>query len=539
VKNPLGQFLPVEDRIDGVYIKVDRVGKDSVQTDVILTEMSKSIVMNFDVLRFKDVYSRARGIFEKIGLPFEYYDEEFDNYCTISITPQKVSVKIAEGYLLKGKKPTDKQLLFYLKRKGVVHGIDRERLARIPLESRYEQFVDVAAATPPVDGSDARIEIKIAISPDTKPKLRGDGSVDYRSIQTFTSVSKGDLLAIKYPPGPGKPGTTVMGEPIASQPGQDVPFPQGRNTQLSPDGMQLVASTTGIVFFENTLLTIAELLHVDNDVDFSVGNIKYTGDVLINGSVKPGFTIEAEGSIHIKGEVESATITSRAGNIIIDKGVVGKGDTIITAKKGITICFAQDAHLCTEGELTFDKFLLHCRITCRSLESKGHPGSVIGGDAEAEKSVLIKQCGSDSGIATRLCIFDKNKAIVTNKIKELAQLKTNLSLEMEPIERQLKTKAALMKRAGEDVSDRNREEVKKWVDAYNGMKKKIGYVEDKIKELKARLDNPIDRDGYIQVVEHCYPGTIITLYDISFPINTTYVNKLFGLKDQSVTIEGH
>ena len=107
------------------------------------------------------------------------------------------------------------------------------------------------------------------------------------------------------------------------------------------------------MFFENSLLTVAELLHVNKDVDFSVGNIKYTGDVLIGGSVRPGFSIEAEGSIHIKGEVESATVTSRAGQVTIDKGVVGKGDTNISAKQGVTISFAQDAHLHTEGALCY------------------------------------------------------------------------------------------------------------------------------------------------------------------------------------------
>ena len=60
--------------------------------------------------------------------------------------------------------------------------------------------------------------------------MRSDGSVDYRSIQTFTSVSKGDLLAVKYPPSLGKPGVTITGEPIPPESGKDVPLPNGRNT---------------------------------------------------------------------------------------------------------------------------------------------------------------------------------------------------------------------------------------------------------------------------------------------------------------------
>ncbi|MBN1306281.1 MAG: DUF342 domain-containing protein [Chitinispirillaceae bacterium] len=540
MKNPLsGKSIAVEERNDGVYVGVTRSDRESITVESIIDAVENAGVMNFDADRFRSVFSRARGVPEKIGPSFEYYDETMDNYISCSMTPLKASIKISERYLLKGSKPNAHQLLFYLKRKGIVHGIDTERLVRICVESLFERYIDVAAATPPEDGADARIEIKVALSPEIRPKMRSDGSVDYRSIQTFTSVSKGDLLAIRYPPGLGKPGITVTGEPIAPQPGQDLPLPAGRNTVTSADVMQLHAATTGIVFFDNSLLTVAELLHVDNDVDFSVGNIKYTGDVLIGGNVRPGFTVEAEGSIHIKGEIESATVTSRAGQVIIDRGVVGKGDTVITAKKGITLNFAQDAHLRTEGVVTFEKYLLHCRVVCESCEGNGHQNSIIGGEIRAEKSISVRQCGSEKGVATKLLIYDKNKSIINEKIRELSALHQRLAAELEPVERQLKTKAALMKRTGgEETSDRSRDEVRKWVEAYNALKKKAGYVEEKIKELNSALTLPGARDGFIRVFDRCYPGTSFTLYDNSLPVTSLLVNKRFSLKDQSITVEG-
>jgi hypothetical protein len=273
--------------------------------------------------------------------------------------------------ILQGKKPSDNQLIHYLKRKGVIHGVNVSRLSSIMSEKRFDEYIDVAFATPPVDGKDAHIEIKINISPELKPQMRNNGSVDYRNIQTFTSISKGELLAEKIPPVPGIPGKTVSGDPIEPQPGKDVNLPNGHNTEISEDGSKLFAAATGIVFYENGLLTIGELLHISKDVDFSVGNIKYTGDVLVDGSVKPGFKIEADGSIEVKGEVESAIITSRAGHVIVDKGVVGKSDTVISGKKGVTLSFAQDATILTEGTVTFYKYLLHCEVRCATLEGEG------------------------------------------------------------------------------------------------------------------------------------------------------------------------
>ncbi len=539
MKNPLEQFVPVEDRADGVYVKIDRATRDAIKVEVIFSAMKNSTVMNYDSAKFMDVFTRARGAFEKIGPVFEYYDTELDANASVSITMQKASLKIAENYLLRGKKLTLPQLQFCLKRKGVVHGVSTEALNRICIESIHDKYVDVAFATPPENGTDGRIEYKKDISPEIKPQQRSDGSVDYRNIQTFTSVAKGELLAVKYPPAPGKPGTTVTGDPIPANAGKDILLPQGKNTEISADGTQLLASATGIIYFESAVLVVAELLNINHDVDFSVGNIKYTGDVLIGGSVKPGFCVEAEGSIQIKGEVESANVISRAGRVIIDKGVMGKDDTTIIGKKGIVCNFAQEAVFKTEGPMEFTRYLLHCKVDCDTLSGTSHESGIIGGEIRARKSITARSVGSDNGVPTSVCIYDKNKGLILEKIKELTALHEKLAAELEPIERQLKSKAALMKRMGDNITDRGREEVKKWVDAYNGMKKKIDFVAGKIQELRKASENQGDRTGFIHVQDKCFPGTSVVLYDVPYNVKTITVNKRFKLLNQSVTLEGN
>ena len=538
MKNPLEQFVTVQERPDGVYIRVTRAERDSIDIKVVLRTLENSTVMNFNMMQFKDVFTRARGAFEKIGPSFEYYDEELDNYLNVIITPNKASLKIAETCILKGKKPSDRQLVHFLKRKGVTHGVDTDTITRMVVERRYDQFVDIAKATPPEKGADARIEFKVAISPDTKPKLRTDGSVDYRSIQTFTSVANGELLAVKYPASIGKPGITVTGDTIIPEPGKDIVLPNGRNTRLSDDGLQLFSDVTGILFYENSLLAVGELLHIPGDVDYSVGNIKYSGDVLVSGSVKPGFVVEAEGAIQIKGDIEAAKVISRTGHVIVEKGVMGKNETVIEGKSGVTLCFAQDAIIKSEGTVYINKYLLHCQVFCESLEEQEPQVSIVGGTIKAEKYVIVKQCGSENGVATKIVIFDKNKSLLSGKMKELQELREKLAAEMEPIERQLKTKANLMKRAGDEITDRQKEEVKKWVDAYNAVKKKVAFVDGKINELQIAVEKPGNNDGFIQLQGHCYPGTTLILYDVSLPVSTVQVGKKYSLKGQTIAIEG-
>lgn len=538
VKNPLEQFVSVEERADGTYVKVSRSERDALQLDAVLRSMDNSIVMNFDPEKFKDVFTRARGVFEKIGPLFEYYDTEFDSYLSVTITNQRAAVKIPESLILKGKRPNDRQMLFFLKRKGVVHGIDMPALMQMLTGTVYDRYVDIAFATPPENGTDAQIDMKIKVSPDTKPKTRRDGSVDYRSIQTFTSVAKGELIAVKIPATSGRPGTTVTGEMIPSQSGNDTHLPNGRNTEVSADGMCLTASSTGIIFLESGVVNVVELLHINSDVDFSVGNIKYSGDVLISGSVMPGFVVEAEGSIQVKGGVESAKIISRNGNVVVDKGIMGKGDTFITAKKGISVAFAQDASFTTEGTVTLEKYLLHCTVICETFEGSNPQCSVIGGEIKAAKSIVLKCCGSEKEVPTRMVIYDKNKHLLDGKLTELAELRGKLTGEMAGVEKQLRTKAALLKKAGENVSDRNRDEIKKWVDTYNEMKKKITFVDTKVQELERAKDNPTDQNGFISVIDKCFVGSEVVLYENAQHIKHTLVGKRFVMKNKTIVIEG-
>lgn len=131
-----------------------------------------------------------------------------------------------------------------------------------------------------------------------------------------------------------------MGGPIAATPGKDIVLPQGLNTSISLDGLCLVAAKTGKIYEENGLYHIQELMEILGDVDFSIGNIKFGGDVLIRGNVLPGFFVESDGNIAVKGEVEAAKIISRKGCVAIEKGVIGKGCTKISGYLGVHISFA-------------------------------------------------------------------------------------------------------------------------------------------------------------------------------------------------------
>jgi len=531
--NPLEQFVSIDERPDGMYVKVTRAEKESLRMDLIRSAVENAFVMNFDSGKFEDVVMRARGVFERIGPLFEVYNPDIEKYLQVTITAQKAVLKVNSGCLAMGKRPSEKTLLYYLDRKGVSHGVNIDAIRDLIAENKWDEFLDVAEIVSPVDGFDSKIEMLVSIDPNLQPTVRLDGSVDYRDIRSFTSVTKGQTLAVKHPPTPGKPGIGLGGEVLPPNPGIDHKLPNGKNTEVSSDGLYLLASKTGIVYLQNGLINIVEMLNINGNVDFNVGNVKYSGDVLISGSVMPGFTVEAEGTIHIKGEVESARVISRNGRVIVEKGILGKSDTQIKAKTGIVVSFAQETELLTEGLLTFDKFLMHCDCTCEVLEGNGHNASIIGGVVRAERTVTVKQLGTEKGSLTKIVLFDKHQAEIEEKIKELVALDKKLQTELEPIEKQLKTKMALLKRTDE-VSARAREEVKKWVDAYNLIVQKIKYVAEKIESAKKDLDGPRQYEGFVYVQGLIFAGTELEIFGAKYSVTSNMSNKRFRVINSGI-----
>jgi hypothetical protein len=168
VKNPLEQYCAVEDRPDGLYIKVLREQKDAIHPDWVQRALDDAGVMNFDLERFTDVVKRGRGMFEKIGPHFQYFDPDLELYIQVFINPLKASCKINSSFAIAGKRIDLTSLVYYLRRKGVKHGLKTEVLEDILANDRYDTVIDVAESTPPVNGLDAKIELKISINPDLK-----------------------------------------------------------------------------------------------------------------------------------------------------------------------------------------------------------------------------------------------------------------------------------------------------------------------------------------------------------------------------------
>ncbi len=109
----------------------------------------------------------------------------------------------------------------------------------------------------------------------------------------------------------------------------------GPGTEI--DGDTIVSSFAGRPFFREGRIQVLAVYEVNGDLDFSVGNIDFVGDVIIRGDIKPGYSIHTSGSVTVRGTTEHATII--AGQHIVLTGVLGHGEIVLEAGGDITAQF--------------------------------------------------------------------------------------------------------------------------------------------------------------------------------------------------------
>ncbi|MBN1552874.1 DUF342 domain-containing protein [bacterium] len=537
--NPLAQFFEVEERDDGIYIKVVRSPKGSQKLDIIENKLKEAKVTNYNLSTIADIVMRCRGVFEKVGPLFEYYDDKYDTFFAIHATSQKATIRIRSDSIDKSIKLTENLLIYALQRKNIKFGIKKNILRDMVVNNLIDVEVVVAEGLAAEPGIDAVIAHEINLAPDMTPAVDKSGRTDYRAIRAFQTIKKGQVLARRIPPKMGKPGTSIFGEPIPSTIGMDKVLPSGKNTETSPTNTELLALREGIVYIQDGLICVGELLHVNGNVDFSVGNIKYSGDVVIKGQVKPGFTIEAEGNIEIFGEVESARIISRKGYITIHRGLLGKNDSLLYAEKGIYLHFAQEATIKTDGILSIEKHMLHCQMICARVEGNRGHSCIIGGKLTLYESGEIGNLGNDSMIKTEIAFVDRQKQKAEEKRKELVDVREQLSKQLEPISKELKTKTSIMKKSGTEITERHKQELKKWIDSYNNLSLKVKYVDEKIAEIQKEIDSASYSAGSLKVYGTIFENVKIDMYGIAnMEMRASKSNATIRLNNGNIQFEG-
>jgi uncharacterized protein (DUF342 family) len=393
----------------------------------------------------------------------------------------------------------------------VTSGVDWKAIDDAIASGLYDKTVVVARDIPPGESRDARIEELIKIDADVKPVVAEDGHADYRNVDNIHQVKQGDVLAVKHPAVQGEPGTDIFGKAIPAPLAKDASFKPGANTEVSPDGLQLLARTGGFVFHNAGAISVGITYTVKGDVGFKTGNLHYQGDIVVEGGVGDGFTVEAHGDVTILGNVDAAVVISHGGSVTVHQAVFGHGRGRIRAARDIRLQSAQDVSLECGGELRVEKALINCDAVAESVRADAAGCTVMGGTVKAYSEVHLAVLGGE-GCRTEIRIADREAEAARVRMREIDKDLKAAEPKVEALEKKLKAMKILAQRAGGSMSPRAIGELKAALDAYAAMRKHVEGLEAARAEAAQATNSAVRHTGRCVIREKVVWGGCLEMY---------------------------
>jgi uncharacterized protein (DUF342 family) len=414
-----------------------------------------------------------------------------------------------------------------LKKQGICFGI---------LEKNIQEAVDsanqthlrkagilVAQGKPPIPGERGKIEYQFTEKPDENGiHILPDGRVDYRKTKVITTAEQDQLLAKIIAPRIGTPGKNILGETIPAPDGKPVRLATGRGVRTSENGKEYFAVIQGCIISNGSVLDVVPVFAVNGDVDFSTGNIKFNGTVLVNGTVRDGFEVKAEGDIIVTAIVESARLEAGR-DIVIKGGAQGKGKGLISAGRDIRIGYAQNARLEAQGDIYIANYAINSYIfTSKNIIMNEQKGAIIGGEVFALKGIEVLLLGSENGSKT--FVDAGTDYLVKRRMGEIDDAIKFCKANVSKIEDSLKTLAVRMKTNGE-LSDAMKRVVEKALEKKKDLEERLSIMVAKRADLYEQAQS--GDECLIKVKRRCYPDVTIKIKEFKMVVTKSRDNVRF------------
>lgn len=205
---------------------------------------------------------------------------------------------------------------------GIIFGIDSAAICGA-VEKADGIPVIVARGVQPEKGKDGYIEWLVPLEP-VPVDYDDEEKVNFWERWHLPVVKEGEDIAVLHPPLPGKEGITVNGHVVEPPPVKKAPYVLKEDeVALRDDGKTIYALKTGrpVIRDYNNEIGISSIYFHDGDVDLNSGNLRFDGDIVINGNVMEGMEVTASGNIEIKGNVYFSRIDAGR-NLIVFGSIV-------------------------------------------------------------------------------------------------------------------------------------------------------------------------------------------------------------------------
>ena len=422
------------------------------------------------------------------------------------------------------------ELKDFLTGKGIVAGIKEEVLEEGKKLLQEEGRYLIAEGKRPQRGKDG--EVKVLFTQELEKRWEEDesGRVDLFDFVKIPEVKEGDLLAELIPPREGIPGQDVFGKEIPALPGRPAKIRAGKNVELIEEGTKAIAKVAGRPVLVGKTISVLPLFEVDGDVDVSIGNISFVGSIIVRGTIRSGFKVEAEGDIEVWGNVEAATVQSQ-GNVIIRGGIFGREKGLVRARGDVKAKVIENAIVEAGQDVIVGEAVFHSHVSAgRKVIVNGRKGLAVGGRIKAGNLVWVKTLGSPMGTSTEVMVgIDPALRDEYNYLlEELEKAKKQLAegeKAFQAIEEQ--------RNAGKNLDRRMIEILERLKKTCRLAEEKKKFCEERLEELEEIISGG---EGKVLIEEKVYPQVRITVGNLAYLVRDEIPYASFYKKDQEVVM---
>ena len=426
------------------------------------------------------------------------------------------------------KKYTVDEILEELTKYDVTDGINKKEIKNA-INNPGNVYL-VAEGTPAKDGIDGYNEYFFDIEAKRQPKVLEDGSVDYANSDWYQCVEEGDTIAIYHEATEGTEGKTVKGRKIHANKGKELSIHEMEGCKLLDDRKTYVATLGGKIELIRNKLVVTSLFITD-EVNPSIGNIDFGGDVIVKGNVGAGAIIKAGGDVVVHGFVEGAEITS-GGSIEIRLGVNASNKGFIKAEKNVSSKYFENAIVVAGGDIQSNNILNSDVKAGGMIVINGRKGSITGGKTYAFVGIESQNLGNVARMKTyiKMGLDDEIMIKYNNIISKISDIENEIKI---------------LVNAHEDIQKKHPPEVRNVMDMFIKIEKAIVLKNKHLKdanEEKEKLQHDIDtaRSCKAVVKGDVYEGVMFSIDNstwrspglrnviIEKKINATSVNVLFN-----------
>jgi uncharacterized protein (DUF342 family) len=444
------------------------------------------------------------------------------------------------------KLPTSSHLRLILIQSGLVEECKRKQVIDAICEKLSEgkklkkRYVLIAEAIPPKPGKNARLDLCF----DNEIKAgteRENGSLDLRERNVVVSIQEGSQIAVKTLATKGVDGCDIFGKKIQAKSGNDLNIAVDKLIRVEKNDYTIVyfAKKSGNVKFKKNKLIISDIHKISGDVDYNTGNIDVNTDLLIKGSVLPGFSVKSKGNISIEGSIDNGATIFAEGDISVNKGILGESTKVIVLG-GLHTAFIQDAEVIVKGNVTVSSYLYNSMLRANGsiaiLMAQGlKSGRAVGGVTCSSTDINLSTAGNVSNQHTVLAIQPNPETCrEVNRLAENCQLceqnisKITRTLPFDTFEpTRIKEKLA-------GVPPARREPVVQLLTNLNKLIKQQKILKAKRQAIKDEMDNAL-LAAKIRITSEIFIGCEIQIGDKKLLLDKDMGPAIFQLENGVIT----